>query len=259
MFNALPGFLQSGLAFLVVLGILVFVHEFGHYVAARWCGVHVDVFSIGFGRAIASWQDKVGTTWKLAWLPLGGYVKLHGLERPETASPTKPARGGSPGGPSTTKAVLSRAIVVAAGPIANFVLAAVLFAALFATAGKPVIAAGGGRGGRRLAGRRGRAADRRPDRGDRRRARPRHSRTSSGSSAGEPGAKIVPDGAARRGGADADRHGRRARGRRQAARPAWHPGRRGRLSAARPAERDRSGRGGDLDHRRRRPWSAWRR
>lgn len=138
MFNALPGFLQSGLAFLVVLGILVFVHEFGHYGAARWCGVHVDVFSIGFGRAIASWQDKVGTTWKLAWLPLGGYVKLHGLEGPETASP-ETREGWIPGRTFHDKSLLSRAIVVAAGPIANFVLAAVLFAALFATAGKPLM------------------------------------------------------------------------------------------------------------------------
>ncbi len=58
LFNAMPGFLQSGLAFVVVLGVLVFVHEFGHYAAARWCGVHVEVFSIGFGRAIASWKDQ---------------------------------------------------------------------------------------------------------------------------------------------------------------------------------------------------------
>ena len=75
--------LRSALAFLVVLGVLVFVHEFGHYAAARWRGVHVEVFSIGFGKAIATWRDRVGTVWKLAWLPLGGYVKLHGQERPE--------------------------------------------------------------------------------------------------------------------------------------------------------------------------------
>ena len=73
--------LRSALAFLVVLGVLVFVHELGHYLAARWRGVHVEVFSIGFGPAIATWRDRVGTVWKLAWLPLGGYVKLHGQER----------------------------------------------------------------------------------------------------------------------------------------------------------------------------------
>lgn len=137
MFNALPDFVQSVLAFVVVLGVLVFVHEFGHYAAARWRGVHVEVFSIGFGRAIASWKDRVGTTWKLAWLPLGGYVKLHGLERPETVSDATRAAW-MPGRTFHDKEILSRAIVVAAGPVANFVLAAVLFAGLFAVAGKPV-------------------------------------------------------------------------------------------------------------------------
>src|SRR5665213_3653844 len=135
LFNALPGFLQSGIAFVVVLGVLVFVHEFGHYAAARWRGVHVEVFSIGFGHAIASWKDRVGTAWKVAWLPLGGYVKLHGLERPETVSPETRAAW-LPGRTFHDKDILSRAIVVAAGPIANFLLAAVLFAGLFATAGK---------------------------------------------------------------------------------------------------------------------------
>src|SRR5580692_5475526 len=129
--------LRSALAFLVVLGVLVFVHEFGHYAAARWRGVHVEVFSIGFGQALASWTDKVGTVWKLAWLPLGGYVKLHGLERPDTVSPEVRASW-IPGRTFHDKSVLSRAIVVAAGPIANFILAAVLFAVLFASVGKPL-------------------------------------------------------------------------------------------------------------------------
>jgi regulator of sigma E protease len=137
LFNALPSFVQSGLAFIVVLGILVFVHEFGHYFAARLCGVHVEVFSIGFGQAIASWKDRVGTTWRVAWLPLGGYVKLHGLERPENVSEETRA-GWIAGRTFHDKDVGRRAIVVAAGPVANFLLAAVLFAALFATAGKPV-------------------------------------------------------------------------------------------------------------------------
>src|SRR4051812_22528806 len=81
----MPAVLQSILAFIVVLGVLVFVHEFGHYLAARLVKVHVEVFSIGFGPAIATWRDRVGTVWKLAWLPLGGYVKLHGHEPPEAA------------------------------------------------------------------------------------------------------------------------------------------------------------------------------
>ena len=132
----LPPFLQSVLAFVVVLGVLVYVHEFGHYLAARLCGVHVEVFSIGFGQAITSWRDRVGTVWKLGWLPLGGYVKLHGLERPDTVPPEVRA-GWIPGRTFHDKSIPRRAIVVAAGPVANFILAVVLFALLFATAGKP--------------------------------------------------------------------------------------------------------------------------
>jgi regulator of sigma E protease len=135
--HLIPDIFRTGLAFAVVLGVLVFVHELGHYLAARWRGVHVETFSIGFGRALASWTDSVGTVWKLAWLPLGGYVKLHGQERQEEATPEERARW-IPGRTFHSKSVLSRAIVVAAGPVANFLLAIVLFALLFGTAGKPV-------------------------------------------------------------------------------------------------------------------------
>jgi regulator of sigma E protease len=81
--SIVPDFFRSAAAFVVVLGVLVFFHEYGHYLAARWRGVRVEAFSIGFGQALTSWTDKRGTVWKLAWLPLGGYVKLHGQERPE--------------------------------------------------------------------------------------------------------------------------------------------------------------------------------
>jgi regulator of sigma E protease len=131
-------FVRSALSFVVVLGVLVFVHEFGHYLAARWRGVHVEAFSIGFGQALYSWTDRLGTVWKVAWIPLGGYVKMHGQERPEDVSPEDRAKW-IPGRTFHEKSVASRAIVVAAGPIANFLLAAVLFAALFATAGRPVM------------------------------------------------------------------------------------------------------------------------
>jgi regulator of sigma E protease len=171
----MPAMFQTGLAFLVVLGVLVFVHELGHYLAARWRGVHVEVFSIGFGPAIVTWRDRVGTVWKLAWLPFGGYVKLHGQERPDVVAPEPPEpsrigltiaawreRAGIARKPATVppepevippapprvwiagkifheKSVGSRAIVVAAGPIANFILAMVLFALLFATVGRPTL------------------------------------------------------------------------------------------------------------------------
>jgi len=138
VFDLLPSPLDSILAFVVVLGVLVFIHELGHYLAARWCGVHVEAFSIGFGRALASWTDRHGTVWKLAWLPLGGYVKLQGQERPEDV-PSDVKALWIAGKTFHEKQVASRAIVVAAGPIANFVLAAVLFAGLYATIGRPVV------------------------------------------------------------------------------------------------------------------------
>ena len=138
MFDLLPSPLDSILAFIVVLGVLVFIHEMGHYLAARWCGVHVETFSIGFGQAITSWTDRQGTVWKLAWLPLGGYVKLHGQEQPEDATPEAKALWIA-GRTFHEKKLSARAFVVAAGPLANFVLAAVLFAGLYGVLGKPVL------------------------------------------------------------------------------------------------------------------------
>lgn len=137
MLDFLPEIVRTILAFLVVLGVLVFIHELGHYLAARWRGVHVDVFSIGFGRTIAGWTDKRGTEWRVSWIPLGGYVKLHGQIDPNDATPGELA-GLRPGRTFHDKPVRDRAIVVAAGPAANFLLAALLFAALFATHGRPV-------------------------------------------------------------------------------------------------------------------------
>src|SRR5579875_3084299 len=130
--------IRTIVAFAVVLGVLVFVHELGHYLAARWRGVRVEAFSIGFGRPIAAWTDRSGTKWKLGWLPLGGFVKLHGQQAPGRA-------GGDSDGPLLPgqtffdKPLLSRAIIVGAGPVANFVLAIVLFSILFAFIGRPYV------------------------------------------------------------------------------------------------------------------------
>lgn len=137
VFDLLPAPLDSILAFIVVLGVLVFIHELGHYLAARMVSVHVETFSIGFGQAIASWTDRRGTVWKVAWIPLGGYVKLHGQERPEDA-PSDVRALWQEGRTFHEKQVAARAFVVAAGPLANFLLAAVLFAGLYATLGRPV-------------------------------------------------------------------------------------------------------------------------
>lgn len=133
----LPDALRTAGAFAVVLGVLVFIHELGHYLAARWMGVHVEAFSIGFGRALAAWTDRHGTVWKLAWLPLGGYVKLHGQEQPGDV-PDEVRAAWLPGRTFHDKPVWRRAVVVAAGPVANFLLAAVLFSALTLAIGNPV-------------------------------------------------------------------------------------------------------------------------
>jgi len=132
----LPDPVRTVLAFVLVLGVLIFIHELGHYLAARWRGIHVERFAVGFGRPIAAWTDARGTEWRIGWLPLGGYVKLHGQEQPGDATPEQKAAW-RPGETFHEKPVRDRAIVVAAGPIANFALAAVLFAALYATVGAP--------------------------------------------------------------------------------------------------------------------------
>ncbi|MDE8342694.1 MAG: RIP metalloprotease RseP [Acidocella sp.] len=121
--------IRSLLAFLVVLGVLVFFHELGHYLAARARGVVVEAFSIGFGPALLSWKAKSGTVWKLSALPLGGYVKMQGWGEEETDAPKLP-------GSFAAASLGSKAIIVAAGPIANMVLAFVLFTGLFVIAGK---------------------------------------------------------------------------------------------------------------------------
>jgi regulator of sigma E protease len=135
--TAIPDFARSVIAFIVVLGVLVFVHELGHYLAARWRGVRVDVFSIGFGQALKSCTDRHGTVWKIAWIPLGGYVKLHGQERPQDV-PAEVRATWVPGETFHDKSVLSRAIIVGAGPVANFLLAMVVFAGLYLAVGRPV-------------------------------------------------------------------------------------------------------------------------
>lgn len=141
----LGGTLGTILPFLLVLGVLIFFHELGHYLAARSVGVHVDAFSIGFGREVFGWTGRTGTRWKVGWIPLGGYVKLHGHESPddraqvvaeakEKGQPPPVWREGQTFG---EKSVAARAWVVAAGPLANFLLAAVLLAGMFTTAGRP--------------------------------------------------------------------------------------------------------------------------
>ena len=128
-----PGLLLTVLAFLAVIGPLVFVHELGHYLVGRWFGVKADAFSIGFGRELFGWTDRRGTRWKVGWLPLGGYVRFAGDMNP--ASQPDPDWMLLPAEERNrtfqAKPVWQRALIVAAGPVTNFLLA-ILILALFA-------------------------------------------------------------------------------------------------------------------------------
>jgi regulator of sigma E protease len=121
-----------------VLSILVFVHEFGHYYVARWNGVAIEVFSIGFGPEAFGFTDKAGTRWKFSIIPLGGYVKMFGdanaASQPGDADQI-PADQRDKAFPC--KSLGQRAAIVAAGPIANFLFAIVALAGLFAIVGQP--------------------------------------------------------------------------------------------------------------------------
>ena len=131
--------LVYALPFLAALMIIVFIHELGHFLVARWCGVKVEVFSIGFGPEIAGWRDAKGTRWKLCWIPLGGYVKFEGDANPASMPANSPeALANRSPGNFHMKPVWQRALVVAAGPAANFILAIFIFAAAFAIVGVPV-------------------------------------------------------------------------------------------------------------------------
>jgi regulator of sigma E protease len=125
-----PGILIYALAFLLVLGPLIFLHELGHYLAGRWFGVKADEFSIGFGREVAGFTDRRGTRWKFGWMPLGGYVRFAGDMNP-ASQPSPEWLSLPPAERAQTfqaKPLWQRAIIVAAGPIANFLVAIVILA-----------------------------------------------------------------------------------------------------------------------------------
>jgi regulator of sigma E protease len=126
--------------FLFVLTIVVFFHELGHFLVACRCGIRVLTFSIGFGPEIVGFNDRHGTRWKLAAIPLGGYVKFFGDENAASVPYAAALAAMDPREREVSffgKSVGQRAAVVAAGPIANFILAIVIFASVFALFGKP--------------------------------------------------------------------------------------------------------------------------
>jgi regulator of sigma E protease len=130
--------------FLFVLTIVVFFHELGHFLVARWCGIKVLTFSLGFGPEIAGFNDRYGTRWKISAVPLGGYVKFFGDDNvasaPDHAAATAMSEIEKKDSFAAQK-VGARAAVVAAGPIANFVLAVAIFAGIFMIVGKQTTSA----------------------------------------------------------------------------------------------------------------------
>lgn len=126
------------IAFVCALGPLVFIHELGHYLVARWLGVGAEIFSIGFGHEVTGWTDKRGTRWKVGWLPLGGYVRFVGDEHAASA-PADQAQL-TPEQQEISfhlRPIWQRFLIVLAGPISNFLLAIVIFSAFFAIYGAP--------------------------------------------------------------------------------------------------------------------------
>lgn len=151
-FNSYLGLGWDGLTdfvlpFLIVLSVLVFVHEWGHYIVARYYGVRVDVFSVGFGKEIWGWTDRSGTRWKISMIPLGGYVQMFGDSDPSSAHSHHEIEEDQKKRPMTAeekrvaffnKPVYQRAAIVFAGPAINFIFAILLLSCLYVTVGKPV-------------------------------------------------------------------------------------------------------------------------
>ena len=140
MLATLAGYVAWPLEVLAVFTVIVYVHELGHYWVARWCGVRIDTFSIGFGPELFGWYNRHGTRWKVSAIPLGGYVKFFG----DSSAASTPDEAGLAEMSPADRAVafhyqrLSvRTAVVFAGPAANFLFALVVFAGLFAVFGQP--------------------------------------------------------------------------------------------------------------------------
>jgi len=140
-FNTLShGLIGYIIPFLFVLTIVVFFHELGHFLVARWAGVRVLTFSLGFGPELVGFNDRHGTRWKISAVPLGGYVKFFGDDTEASMPSTEALASMSPeeqAGSFHHKKVGPRAAIVVAGPVANFILAIVIFTCLFTFFGKP--------------------------------------------------------------------------------------------------------------------------
>ena len=119
------------IALLIVLGVVVFIHELGHFMAARWAGVRVDAFSIGFGPAIIKWHDKRGTVWKISCLPLGGYVSIYGQEDMFNRKKYNELPADKKVGHYLSVPAWKQFIIIGAGVFMNFMLAWAIYSAIF--------------------------------------------------------------------------------------------------------------------------------
>ena len=118
-------------AFIIVLGILVFIHELGHFLAARWTGARVETFSIGFGRPLVKWHDKHGTKWQIAMLPLGGYVKIYGQDDMFNSQKYNELSDKEKQGHYLSLSKGKQAIIIGAGSAMNVLLAWFVYSFLF--------------------------------------------------------------------------------------------------------------------------------
>src|SRR6202522_2829320 len=138
------GVLSYVIPFLFVLSLVVFFHELGHFLVARWCGVRVLVFSIGFGPELIGFNDRYGTRWKISAVPLGGFVKFFGDDNAASVPDNERLANMDAAERADTfmfQPVAKRAAIVVAGPLANFVLAVVIFAGVFMLYGKQTMSA----------------------------------------------------------------------------------------------------------------------
>ena len=126
--------------FIVLILVVVFIHEYGHYYFARRYGVGVTDFSIGFGKELFGWNDKSGTRWKICWIPLGGYVKFFGdrnvFSQADQEELLKKYNKEDQDKLFVTKPLYQRALIVAGGPVANFILAIFIFLFIYMFVGK---------------------------------------------------------------------------------------------------------------------------
>src|SRR5579862_3608695 len=125
-------------SFFIILSVIVFVHEFGHYLIAKLCGVKIEAFSVGFGKELLGWNDRSGTRWRISLLPLGGYVKMFGDSSSASTADTEALERMNPAERKFTfhhKPLYKKSAIVAAGPVSNFILTITVFFYLILTTG----------------------------------------------------------------------------------------------------------------------------